>query len=109
MNSKIHCIQLIYYVYRLMSALECVAPTNIRRSNRLYSYDEEKWDIKIQQEAELRYKQQLLQINDVEKLIYSANLPKKLQEAIELELTKERSIRSRFIKVSFKYIPVLLV
>ena len=82
-----------------MSTLECVTPTNIRRSNRLYSYDEEKWDIKIQQEAELRHKQQLLQSNDINKLIHSASLPKKLQEAIELELAKERSVRSRITKV----------
>ena len=85
--------------YRLVSSLECVTPTNVRRSNRLYSYEEEKWDIKIQQEAELRHKQNLLQSNDIQKLIQSANLPKKLQEAIEIELARENSIRSRMIKV----------
>ena len=82
-----------------MSTLECVTPTNIRRSNRLYSYEEEKWDIKIQQEAELRHKQNLLQSNDIQKLIHSAGLPKKLQEAIEIELARENATRSRMIKV----------
>ena len=94
--------------YRLMSTLESVTPTNIRRSNRLYSYEEEKWDIKIQQEAELRHKQQLLQSNDIQKLIHSANLPKKLQEAIEIELARESATRSRMIKVHKISLLVLL-
>ena len=82
-----------------MSSLECITPTNIRRSNRLYSYEEEKWDIKIQQEAELRHKQNLLQSNDIQKLIHSASLPKKLQEAIEIELARENATRSCMVKV----------
>lgn len=82
-----------------MSAFESVTPANIRRSNRLYSYEEEKWDIKVQQEAELRHKQQLLQSNDIQKLIHSTNLPKKLQEAIEVELARENATRSHMIKV----------
>jgi len=82
-----------------MSALESVTPTNIRRSNRLYSYEEEKWDIKIQQEAELRHKQELLQSDNIHKLVHSANVSKKLQEAIEIELARECATRSQMIKV----------
>lgn len=84
---------------RLMSSFESVTPTNIRRSNRLYSYEEEKWDIKVQQESELRHKQQLLQSNDIQKLIHNANVPKKLQEAIEIELARENATRSHMNKV----------
>lgn len=84
---------------RLMSALESVTPTNIRRSNRLYTYEEEKWDIEVQHEAELRHKQLLLQNNDIQKLIHSANLPKKLQETLEMELAREDATRSHMIKV----------
>lgn len=82
-----------------MSALESVTPTNVKRSNRLYSYEEEKWDLKVQQEAELRHKQQLLQSDDIQKMIHSINLPKKLQESIEIELARESATRSRMIKV----------
>lgn len=82
-----------------MSALDSVTPTNVKRSNRLYSYEEEKWDLKVQQEAELRHKQQLLQSDDIQKVIHSINLPKKLQESIEIELARESATRSRMIKV----------
>lgn len=82
-----------------MSALESVTPTNVKRSNRLYSYEEEKWDLKVQQEAELRHKQQLLQSDDIQKVIHSTNLPKKLQESMEIELARENATRSRMIKV----------
>lgn len=82
-----------------MSALESVTPTNVKRSNRLYSYEEEKWDLKVQQEADLRHKQQLLQSDDIQKVIHSINLPKKLQESIEIELARESATRSRMIKV----------
>ena len=84
---------------RLLSALESVTPTNVKRSNRLYSYEEEKWDLKVQQEADLRHKQQLLQSDDIQKVIHSINLPKKLQESIEIELARESATRSRMIKV----------
>ena len=82
-----------------MSALESVTPTNVKRSNRLYSYEEEKWDLKVQQEADLRHKQQLLQSDDIQKVIHSINIPKKLQESIEIELARESATRSRMIKV----------
>ena len=83
----------------MLSALESVTPTNVKRSNRLYSYEEEKWDLKVQQEAELRHKQQLLQSDDIQKVIHSPNLPKKLQELIEIELARESATRSQMIKV----------
>ena len=86
-----------------MSALKSVNPTNIRRSNRLYSYEEEKWDIKVQQEAELRHKQQLLQSNDIQKLVHTGDISKKLQEAIEIELARECAVRSHMIKVEMYY------
>jgi len=82
-----------------MSTLESVAPTNIRRSNRVYSYEEEKWDIEVKQEAERRQKQQLLQASDVLQLLRSGNVSKKLQELIEAELAKENDIRSNMLKV----------
>ena len=82
-----------------MSALESVTPTNVKRSNRLYSYEEEKWDLKVQQEADLRHKQQLLQSDDIQKVIHSINIPKKLQESIEIELARESATRSRMVKV----------
>jgi len=83
-----------------MSTLESVAPTNIRRSTKVYSYEEEKWDIEMKQEAERRQKQQLLQTSDVLQLLRSGNVSKKLQELIEAELIKEKDIRSNMLKVS---------
>jgi len=82
-----------------MSALESVAPTNIRRSTKVYSYEEEKWDIQMKQEAEHRQKQQLLQNSDIVQLLHSGNVSKKLRELIEAELVKEKDIRSNMLKV----------
>ena len=93
-------VELLVVIVRLMSALESVAPTNIRRSTKVYSYEEEKWDIQMKQEAERRQKQQLLQNSDIVQLLHSGNVSKKLRELIEVELVKEKDIRSNMLKVS---------